>query len=177
MKKRIIAVLMLLTLIFLTLSGCGGGPKADVSIFMMGPQGIPQEAADKLKNGLVAKVGQTPTIELMTTPLFSLEKVIVEIAAGEHSIIIVPEEQFQGFAKQGGLVPLDDLVKPDDYKEGIVESNDQGKVEKHLYGIPLADSKWFKDQGLNGKGLYAFIPGNGKNKDQAKQVLKLMAEK
>jgi ABC-type glycerol-3-phosphate transport system substrate-binding protein len=163
-------------LILFVIAGCGG-PKAEVSIFMMGPQGTPTDVADKLKSSLITKAGPSPTIDLVTSPIFSLEKMIVEIAAGEHQIIILPEEQFRGLGQQGGYVSLDDLVKPEDYKEGILEATDKGKTEKHLYGIPLESTKWFKDLGYNGKGLYAFIPQNAKEQEKAKQVIKLIAEK
>lgn len=171
------ALMALLVAIAVLAAGCGSKPKADVSVFLMGSNGVPQEAADKLQSGLTAAVGAAPTIHLQTAPLFSLELMIVQLAAGEHDIFVLPNEQFQTLAKQGGLVPLEDLVNKDDFKTGIVESNDNGKVETHLYGIPLDDSKWFKDQGLKGQGLVAFIPGNSKHQDNAKKVLVKMAAK
>lgn len=147
--------LALLLVIFMSiLAGCGG-PKADVTIFMMGPQGIPGDAADKLKSSLVVKVGPTPTLDLHASPIFSLEKMVVEIAAGENGILILPE----------------------DYPSGIIEMTDEGKTEKHLYGIPLEDTKWMKELNMNGKGLVAFIAQNAKNKEQAKHVIKIIAEK
>lgn len=178
MKRKTIAfMLVLLAAMGIVLSGCGGGPKADVSVFMMNKEGMPQEAADKLKTNLVSAVGAAPTIEFVTSPLFSLEKMMVELAAGGHDIFILPGEQFVALAKQGGLVPLEDLVNKDDYKAGIVESNDQGKIETHLYGLPLDDAKWFKTTGFTVKGLVAFIPSNTKHLDNAKKVIMTMAAK
>ncbi|MNI07623.1 hypothetical protein D3C73_606330 [compost metagenome] len=165
-----------LCLLLVFIVGCGG-PKADISIFMMGPQGIPSEVGDKLKTALETKLGPTPTIALNTSPMFSMEKMIVEIAAGENGIIVLPEDQFRSLAKQGGYISLDDVANPDDFKDGIVEVTDEGKTETHLYGIHLETTKWMKDNGLNGKGLYAFIPANAKNQELAKQVLKSIAEK
>lgn len=167
----------LLVAIAVAAAGCGGKPKADVSIFMMGPGGVPQEAADKLQAGLTAAVGAAPTLRLQAAPLFSMELMVVQLAAGDHDIFVLPSEQFQSFAKQGGLVPLDDLANKDEFQAGVVESNDNGKTATHLYGIPLDDSKWFKDQGLKGKGLTAFIPGNSKHQDNAKKVIVIMAAK
>jgi ABC-type glycerol-3-phosphate transport system substrate-binding protein len=176
MKRTKMMVTALLITCMLILSGCGG-PKADVSIFMMGQQGIPSDISDKLKSALTAKVGPTPTIDFQSSPIFSIEKLIVTLAAGEADIAVVPDEQFKGMGVQGGFVPLDDLVKQEDYQGGILEATNDGKTEKHLYGIPLEDTKWMKEQKLNGKGLIAFIPQNSKVQDKAKQVLKIIAEK
>jgi ABC-type glycerol-3-phosphate transport system substrate-binding protein len=175
--RTLLALAALLVAVGMFAAGCGGKPKADVSIFLMGPNGVPQEAADKLLAGLKAAVGTAPTLNLQAAPLFSMELMIVQLAAGDHDIFILPSDQFQTLAKQGGLVPLENLVNKDDYKAGIVESNDNGKVETHLYGLPLDDSKWFKDQGLSGKGLTAFIPVNSKHQDNAKKVIAIMAAK
>ncbi|KIL38048.1 hypothetical protein SD70_28950 [Gordoniibacillus kamchatkensis] len=171
------ALAALLAALAVFAAGCGSKPKADVSVFLMAANGVPQEAADKLQSGLTAAVGASPTVHLQAAPLFSMELMIVQLAAGEHDIIVLPNEQFQTLAKQGGLVPLEDLFNKDDYKAGIVESNDNGKVETHLYGVPLDDAKWFKDQGLNGKGLTAFIPSNSKHQDNAKKVIVKLAAK
>ncbi|SEB96814.1 hypothetical protein [Paenibacillus sp. GP183] len=175
MKVNLKLALWVMILMVL-LAGCGG-PKADVTIFMMGPQGIPSDGAQKLQSSLAAKVGAVPTIVLNASPMFSVEKMIVEIAAGENGILIIPEDQFRNLGKQGGYVPLDDIIKPEDYPTGIMEITDQGKTEKHLYGIPLEDTKWMKEQNMNGKGLFAFIPQNAKKQAEAKQVLKIIAEK
>jgi ABC-type glycerol-3-phosphate transport system substrate-binding protein len=163
-------------ILMVLLAGCGG-PKADVTIFMMGPQGFPSEAAQKLESSLVTKVGAVPTIVINSSPLFSIEKMIIEVAAGENGILIIPEDQFRNLGKQGGYVSLDDIIKPEDYPTGIMEITDQGKTEKHLYGIPLEDTKWMKEQNMNGKGLFAFIPQNAKKQAEAKKVLKIIAEK
>jgi hypothetical protein len=174
-KVMVTAVTLFITCIIL-LAGCGG-PKADVSIFMMGQKAIPSDISEKLKNALTAKVGSTPTIDLQSSPIFSLEKLIVTLAAAEADIAIVPDEQFKGMGAQGGFVPLDDLVKQEDYQGGVLEATSDGKSEKHLYGIPLENTKWMKEQNLDGKGLIAFIPQNSKVQDKAKQVLKIIAEK
>jgi ABC-type glycerol-3-phosphate transport system substrate-binding protein len=165
MKKLGMAML----LCTLLLAACGG-PKADVQIFMMTEQGIEKEQADKLQQSLTATVGSSPSVILYASPVYSLQKLIVEIAAGENSIIVVPEEQFLAFAAQGGYVPLDELFEEGQYPEGVME-NPETK-ERHLYGIPMHQTKWFADAGYKGKGIYAFIPQNSANIEQAKQVLK-----
>jgi hypothetical protein len=52
-----------------------------------------------------------------------------------------------------------------------------GGVEKHLYGIPLEQTKWLTDLKLNGKDLIAFVPANAKKQDLVMQVLKVIAQK
>ena len=52
-----------------TLTACGG-PKADVSVFIMGPNGFPSEAAEKMEVSLKAKVGESPYCEAEYIPYF-----------------------------------------------------------------------------------------------------------
>jgi hypothetical protein len=173
MKWRFTIVFLLL----FVLAGCGGGPKADVPMFMMSSGGITTEAADKLQADLQSKLGETPTVLLMTTPIFSLEKLIVEIAAGENGILIVPMNEFKNIGLQGGYVNLDSVVKREDYPDGVLELPvDGGKKETHLYGIPLEKTKWFTEAKFNGKGLVAFVPVNAKNQDKVMQVIKVIAQ-
>src|SRR4051812_41431283 len=98
-----IGIKLLLTLVICSigLSACGG-PKADVPIFIMGDNGIPSDFAQKLEESLKQQIGETPTISLNSSPIFSQEKMIVELAAGGNGIMILPEVQFQGIAQQGG---------------------------------------------------------------------------
>jgi ABC-type glycerol-3-phosphate transport system substrate-binding protein len=173
-KLLLVSVLMVL---MLALSGCGGGPKPDVAVFMMSSKGIPTEVGDKLQQWLVGKVGEAPTLRVVTTPVFSMEKLVVEIAAGDNGIIVVPTEQFKAIGLQGGYVSLDGIAKPEDFPEGVMEQTADGKKETHLYGIPLENTKWFKELNLNGKDLFAFIPVNAPNQEKAIEVMKHIAQK
>jgi len=178
MKRSFTVIILLFVLV--AIAGCGGGPKADVPIFMMASNGIPNEIAEKLETDLRAKVGEAPTVSLLTTPIFSMEKLIVEIAAGDNGIIVVPAEQFKVIGQQGGYVSLDSVAKAEDFPDGVLElpvDGKDGKKEKHLYGIPLETTKWFTDLKLNGKDLVAFVPANAKNQDKVMQVMKVIAAK
>jgi ABC-type glycerol-3-phosphate transport system substrate-binding protein len=173
--------MLMLLLCSIALSGCGG-PKSDVPIFMMGESGIPSDVTQKLEASLKLKLGESPTISINGSPIFSQEKMIVELAAGDNGIMILSEEQFQGVAQQGGVVNLDSLFDPKDYPKGIAETlvdynNPEGAKEKHLYGIPISQTKWMKDIGYNGKEMIAFIHPRAPNLEAAKQVLKVIAEK
>jgi ABC-type glycerol-3-phosphate transport system substrate-binding protein len=173
--------LFILVLCSIGLSACGG-PKANVPIFMMGETGIPAELSQKLEESLKKYVGETPTISLNSSPIFSQEKMIVELAAGGNGIMILPEEQFQGIAQQGGGIILDSLFDPKEYPIGVVETlvdsnKPDGPKEKHLYGIPVTQTRWMKELGYTGKELIAFVHPRAPNLDMAKQVLKVIAEK
>ncbi|WP_281885236.1 hypothetical protein [Paenibacillus sp. YYML68] len=173
--KLLIAVMLLVLL-----AACGGGQQAEVPIFMMTKSGTASETVKKLETALVEKLGESPTVSLGSTPVFSLEKLMVEVAAGGNGILIVPGEQFHSFAKQGGFVSLDDIANPEDFPDGYIEQpvdGQPGKMEKHLYGIHLEKTKWFLDLGYNGKDLYAFIPQNSNDIEKAKQVMKVIAQK
>ncbi|SDN27587.1 hypothetical protein SAMN04487897_102359 [Paenibacillus sp. yr247] len=175
MKVKWLLVMMIGLMVML--AGCGG-PKPDVSIFIMGSSGFPSEAGDKLEGSLKSKVGEVPTVKLVSSPMFSMEKMIVELAAGGNGIFILADDQFKSLTKQAGFVSLDDTIKPEDYPDGVIEIAEDGKPsEKHLYGIPLAGNKWMKEQGIEGKGLVAFIPQNAPKINESKQVLKVIAQK
>ncbi|WP_248930191.1 hypothetical protein [Paenibacillus hamazuiensis] len=169
--KWMLAIVLLFTLI-----GCGG-PQADVPIFMMSSNGIPSEVGDKLQAALQGKLGETPTVKLNTSPIFSMDKLIVEIAAGDNGILIVPTEQFKLMVKQTGCVPLDDVLNKDDFPEGVLAAGENGEGETHLYGVPLEKVKWMTDLKLNGKDLVAFVPVNAKDKEKSIQVMKIIAQK
>ncbi|CAG7613886.1 hypothetical protein PAESOLCIP111_01655 [Paenibacillus solanacearum] len=173
MRRNVLIALLLL----FVLAGCGGGPKADVPIFLMSATGVPNEVADKLGQSLQAKLGTAPTVKVLTTPIFSVEKLMVEIAAAENGIIIIPTQQFKALGQQGGYVPLDDLAKAEDFPDGVLEITEDGKTQKHLYGIPMEKTKWFTELNFNGKDLYAFIPANAPNMEKSKQVMKQIAQK
>jgi ABC-type glycerol-3-phosphate transport system substrate-binding protein len=176
MKLKLIMV-VLVSALMVMLAGCGG-PKPDVSIFVMGQNGFPSDAGEKLEASLKSKIGEVPTVKLNTSPIFSMEKMVVELAAGGNGIFILADEQFKALSQQAGFVSLDETISPSDYPDGVVEIAEEGKpAEKHLYGIPLSGNKWMKEQGFEGKGLIAFIPVNAPKLEEAKKVLKVIAQK
>ncbi|GIP38788.1 hypothetical protein J31TS4_20680 [Paenibacillus sp. J31TS4] len=160
-------------LVLMLAAGCGGGPKADVSVFLMPPKGMLPEQAEKLEASLKEKLGDSPTVQVNSKPIYDDQILLVEVAAGEHGVLIIPERQFKGFGQQGGMVALDDLFNPEDYPGGVLEApvDDKGKLEKHLYGIPLAQKAWLQQVGYKGEEVYAFIHPRAKNMEQAKKVL------
>lgn len=162
-------VLAAVLVLLLAVATACGGPKADVSVFMMFPQNSPFNKQDELKSALQAKIGEAPTVTVSISPMFELQKMFVELAAGDHGVFVLPKEQFDGFKKEGGFVPLDDILKKEDFPSGVHDGQ--------LVGIPLKDSKLLKDAGYKGEEIFAFVTQRVKDKEKAKQVLKVMAEK
>ncbi|MDF2662189.1 MAG: hypothetical protein K0Q94_4980, partial [Paenibacillus sp.] len=87
-----------------------GGPKADISVFMMFPQNSPFNKQDELKNALQAKLGETPTVTFSVSPIFEPQKMIVELAAGDHGIFVLPKDQFDAFKQEDGMIDLGDTL-------------------------------------------------------------------
>jgi hypothetical protein len=177
--KRCLTCIIVVCL--LTIVGCGG-PKPDVSIFMMVNGGLQSGSYDKFQQVLQTQVGEKPTLLVDVSPLFFQQKLIVNLAAGGYAIMILPKDSFQMVTLQGGAVSLDDTFKASEYPLGVVEApldytKPDGPKEKHLYGIPISKTHWMKDMNYLGEEMYAFVMLNAANVDQAKQVLKVLAEK
>jgi ABC-type glycerol-3-phosphate transport system substrate-binding protein len=180
MKSTLKGVLTLV-LCSIIWSGCGG-PKADVPIFMMGQSGMSSENADKLKESLVQRLGEAPTITLKSSPIFSVEKMLLQLAAGGNGIMILSEEPFKAVIQKGAGTSLDAIFDPKEYPSGVAEilvdyKKPDGAKEKHLYGIPINQTSWMKAVGYNGRELFAFINSKAPDFEAAKKVLQVIAEK
>lgn len=164
--------------ILLILAGCGG-PKADVSVFIMPEKGIFADNT-KLEQSLKAKLGQSPTVQVNVTPIFNPQKLIVEMAAGGHSIMIFPIDQLAHFLPRGAAVPLDDVFAANAYPQGVfdvpVDPKNPDTTGKHLYAIPVSKTAWFKEAGYQGDEMLAFIFPKAPDKEKAIAVLKAMVE-
>jgi len=170
-KKRWRALLAGLLLLFaFAVAGCGGGPKADVPIFIMFPENVAfMDKSEELQASLQQKLGERPTVSVYISPIFNMEKLIVELAAGDNGVFILPKKQFDLFLQEGGFVSLDDVMNKDDFPEGVFNGQ--------LYGVPVHDAKWLKEAGYRGGEMIAFIPARAKKQEEAKQVIKAIAEK
>ncbi|MEI7026023.1 hypothetical protein [Paenibacillus sp. y28] len=169
-------------LLLLVLSGCGGGPKSDVTVFVMPENGIVSDLTERLQQTLQSRLGESPTVTVNGSVIFSMEKLVVEIAAGGNGVLILPEDQLKAVLGQGGAVNLEGLLKKEDYPGGVREaviSSQQGVEERQtaLFAVPMTESKWFKEAGYKGNPMYAFIPANAPDMDKAKQVMAAIAEK
>ncbi|AQT85564.1 hypothetical protein ERICIV_00727 [Paenibacillus larvae subsp. larvae] len=188
MKRLTLLLLRTLVLVPVLMAGCGGKPKHDVVMFMMGSSGFPVDIVTKLETSLKEKVGEDVSLSISASPMYASQKLEVEIAAGGNGILVLPEKEFRSFAAQNSLVSLDDLAGVDDFPGGIEEAviepenkkqepKPEPLKEKHLYAVPLDETKWFRENELSGLGLYAMIPVNAPDIEKAKAVMRKIAEK
>lgn len=179
LRYKLGKVMLLAFLLLALLSACGG-PKADVSIFIITqPPGLDTQKVDGIKDALQEQMGEK-TLDVVVSPIFSMEKLIVELAAGGHGVLIVSEEQFKAFANEGAFQPLDDTFDPAQYPEGVVDmtikDGETEQIVNGLYGIPVEQTDWFQSGGYAGGRAFAFVPVNAPNPQLAKQALKAIVE-
>ncbi|AET59871.1 hypothetical protein HPL003_15615 [Paenibacillus terrae HPL-003] len=170
------------------LAGCGGRDKDSFTIFIMDKQGDASIIRDELAQKLKDKLGeQAPAIEIAVSPLYNQQKLVVEYAAGENDLFILPEEDMKLYGQNGSNLPLDDAFDKKTYARGVFEGGvfkekEQGEKgtdmlkETHLYGIPVEQMKMFKDLKYNSKTLFATVPPRTSNKEEAIKVLKALTE-
>ncbi|ANE48598.1 hypothetical protein SY83_22500 [Paenibacillus swuensis] len=162
------------------LTGCGGGPAEDVKISVIPQSGVPFEITEKLQTLLVEEVGATPTVGIYGSPVYLPEKLMLELAAGDNSIIITDQDIFKVYGTQGGFVELQNEFDEKLYPEGVltaeVGTKDEPKQVTALYGVPLDSSGLFREAGLKDTKWIAFIPSNAPDVEQSLQVLKKIME-
>lgn len=184
MKKRFWGMLFIVSIV-LMLSGCGG--KDGFTIFIIDNQGNPSVISEQLQTNLQQKLGEEPKVEVITSAMYDVQKILVEYAAGGHDIFILPEADMKQYGKSGSNVPLEDTFDAEKYKRGVFDGGvlvEQGegddgsdiKTESHLYGIPLEEMQMFKDVKYAASNLFATIPVSASNVDEAKKVLKALTE-
>ncbi|GIP34371.1 hypothetical protein [Paenibacillus sp. J2TS4] len=176
-KLGIAFKLVALLALVVALSACGRGPKADVNIFILPPGGMDSSVTEALEDSIRESVGEAATVDVFSSPIFDLQKLMVEVAAGDNDIMVLPAEQFTSFARQGGLPGMDHLFNPEDYPEGVLEApNDEGTLVKNLYGVPVSGTQWLQSVGYKGTEMIAFIHPRATDKDKAELVMKKIME-
>lgn len=177
MRKCWLAWVLIVTI--LVLSSCGK-PEADVSVFLMPNSGIFNETVELLQEAVSERLGSAPTVVMYGSPVFSHQKLLVEVAAGQHDLFIVSESQLHAYASIGGVTPIDEYYDQEMFPEGyfsveITERVDGEDVvvgtETHLYGIPLEHSKLFEELQLKGEGLFAFVSAHVRSMEDTIKVL------
>jgi len=172
--------LMLVIFAVFMLAGCGK-EKPDLSIFMIDDKSDPTQVAEPLEKALQERLGPDIKVEVIASPLYNPEKLMVEYAAGGHDIMILPEGDMKNYGKMGGHVVLDDHFDPKTYPEGVfasMEEKEDKTIDKteHLYGIPVKDMNMFKDLKYAPDKLFVTIPVSAKHMDNAVKALKEMTE-
>lgn len=166
-KKMFMCIVFVCSLL-LVVRGCGS-KAADLNVFIMPEKGLSAGADEKLQQSLQTKIGETFQVKVITAIMLDMQKLSIEIVAAQNGVIIVPEEPFKLMVRDGGPIDLSDMFNKEDYPQYVFD----GK----LYGVPIHESKWFKDIAYKGSPLIAFIPINAPDIEKAKQALKAIAEK
>ncbi|HEY2494731.1 MAG TPA: hypothetical protein VGI33_17700 [Paenibacillus sp.] len=177
--KNIGRLIVILSAIIM-LTACGQG-KADVSIFITDDKGNPSLISEELQQRLQEKLGEELTVQIVAAPIFVQQKLMVEYAAGENDIFILPESEMKRYGKEGTNIALDSYFDTETYSDGVFEGgslddDNNIKLEKHLYGIPVSQMKAFQDLQYTGEELYATIVPSSDSKENAVKVLKALTE-
>ncbi|OPA76782.1 hypothetical protein BVG16_16570 [Paenibacillus selenitireducens] len=183
MKRFGVIAALLLGLVMLT--GCGKNP--DMTIFMMpaANEVIPTEVTEQVQAQLQAKLGEEKTLQVNSSAMYNIQKLIAELAVSQNGIMVIQEQDMLNFANSEGCTPLEGTFDQEKYKKGFVEGTvsvkgadgkDQEKKEQHLYALPINEMKMFQTIGYKTDKLYAIIPSNAPNKELSMKVLQMMAE-
>ncbi|MFD2671302.1 hypothetical protein [Marinicrinis sediminis] len=169
------------------MTGCSSENKSEqLSVFVYPKQGIPEGFADGLAQQLEQRLDlQGRELRVAGPSIYNEVKLMVEVAAGDHDLFIVSKEDLTRFMQSGDGFPLEDWFSQEDYPDGVVERvkmNEQTEMiptgEKHLYGLPVHESKLIIEAGKEGdEPWYAFIVPQADPMDLVEETLKLLAEK
>ncbi|GAB6988368.1 type 2 periplasmic-binding domain-containing protein [Paenibacillus pini] len=172
--------LLMVFAVVLLVAGCGQDDDKR-TVFMIDEHSDPVQAYKQIEDKMQDKLGTTLKVEVSASPMYNPQKLMVEYAAGGHSIVILPEEDMKNYAKLGGHLPLDKYFDPKKYPDGVFASNevrDDKTVDttEHLYGIPVKQMKLFIDAKYTPEQLYATIPVAAPSVDDAVKMLKALTE-
>lgn len=169
----------ILVVMLVLVSGCGGGPKADATIFIMTSSSVPPEMTKALQDDLNKTFENKFTVQVVASPLYSIEKLFVEYAAGENSVMIIPEEDAKRMAPQGGHVRLDPYFDAKTYSEGVYEGSVyEGKNEHKgtfLFSLPAEQLPGLNKHGIKEKGLAVTIPSRTPDEARSVEIIKALA--
>lgn len=184
MKQRSIWIIfMALWLVFL--SGCGSSNENVVSIFVYPQQGKPTEFNQNLQEIIQEKINfGDKEFRVSGGPIYDIQVLVVQIASGEHDILILSEEDMVRFLQTGDGFALDDWFDPDDYPDGVVELvefNDEGEPEKTgetaFYALPVHNSQVIQNAGKVGdEPWYAIVHPRTDDLKEVQQIMQLLAE-
>ncbi|MCQ4086863.1 hypothetical protein [Saccharibacillus sp. JS10] len=179
MKWRKAGFLLLLVATISLLAGCG--KEEGTLIFMSDKASSNREGIDTIQEKLTAEVPDLKA-EFNYSPLFDLNKVLVEYVGGDNSIVILPTDTIKVYGKDGGHIPLDDYFDQADYPDGVFESGvlkdgeQDAVMEKHLFGIPVKDMKMFQDAGYTPDNMLACVLVTAPDREVAIKVLQKLTE-
>ncbi|CAM3542516.1 hypothetical protein [Marinicrinis lubricantis] len=183
MKKGLLLIIVLLLAIT---AGCGGdGDNADVKISIYPRGGQPEDFAQNLQDVLQKEPALDGiSISVWGNSLYNASKLMVDMAASDYSIYILSKDDFVNYMRQGGGIELEEWYSPDDYPSGVVELVDFGKGneiiytgEKHLYGLPVNNSRAVKEAGFEPQEeWFAVIHPGADDMEKTRKVLDVLAQ-
>ncbi|WP_454190261.1 hypothetical protein [Paenibacillus sp. Marseille-Q7038] len=179
------AIVVLLFIVILT--ACGKEDDTAFRIFMTDDQGSIAGIEDELQSKLQEKFGDRITIEVISSPIYNQQKLLLEYVGRSNDLMIMPENDMKSYGREGSHIAIEDALNPETYSRGYFEGgtyeiDENGEISKdmvtgdHLFGIPLDEMTIFKELNYPAKNLFATIPVSTSDIALAKEVLKFMTE-
>lgn len=179
---------MIIALLFIVvLTACGKDDEASFQIFMTDDQGDIAVIEDELQSKLQEKFGDRVSVEVISSPIYNQQKLLLEYVSRSNDIIIMPENDMKTYGRDGSHLALEDTFDQDKYSRGYFEGgtyevDESGKLSKemeigdHLFGLSLDEMSLFQELKYPASNLFATIPVSTSDEALAKEVLKFMAE-
>lgn len=154
---------------------------------MTDDQGSIAGIEDELQSKLQEKFGDRVTIEVISSPIYNQQKLLLEYVGRANDLMIMPENDMKSYGREGSHIAIEDALDPKTYSRGYFEGgtyeiDENGEMSKdmvtgdHLFGIPLDEMTIFKELNYPAKNLFATIPVSTSDIALAKEVLKFMTE-
>lgn len=178
---------MVALLFMLILTACGKEEDTAFQIFMTDDQGSIAGIEEQLETKLQDKFGDRITIEVISSPIYNQQKLLLEYVGKANDLMIMPENDMITYGREGSHIALEDTLNPETYQRGFFEGgtyeiDENGDMSKdmvmgdHLFGIPLDEMSIFKELNYPAKNLFATIPVSTSDEALAKEILKYMTE-
>lgn len=178
---------MVALLFMLILTACGKEEDTVFQIFMTDDQGSIAGIEEQLETKLQDKFGDRITIEVISSPIYNQQKLLLEYVGKENDLMIMPENDMITYGREGSHIALEDTFNPETYQRGFFEGgtyeiDENGDMSKdmvtgdHLFGIPIDEMSIFKELNYPAKNLFATIPVSTSDEALAKEILKYMTE-
>ncbi|WP_088547638.1 hypothetical protein [Paenibacillus aquistagni] len=177
-------VVLSLFMSMLVLNACGEEP-ADFTMFMMAQGAVPSEITTAIQDDLTEQYKDQFTIQVVSPPMYNIQRLLIEYAANKNSLIILPKDDIKAYSRNGGHIVLDSYFDQEQYAEGVMEGlvePGDGKekkdvLEEHLYALPVSKLPFMEKHGVTNPEFLIAIPANAPNVERSVEVLKMMIDK
>lgn len=147
-------------LVIVTIRDCMTNISPDVTLAYTGPfLGTEQvDAFQKEFSAVIQDVNNDGKKYLLLVPTMNdIQKLQVLIVARDVQLLILNQQNFEAYGKQGAFQPLDAWAaqyKFDEQAHPEIRFTPEEQAEAHIYALPLTDNQLLKKLGLDGKNLY-----------------------